>query len=264
MTKTRYTIKPGQYVIIPEITARGGVSYNRSKAEREQVGDGYEQDIHSRKTVDHEEIVGRADKIRETARYVLKANAVKTAIGWVADAEGLRKIRDGFTARGTKGTTRSYPGFVILAERAADLNADAAHANSERRVQVSYVELDIQLDNERAARAIARTVRENCETLMVACQSGKPSEIQTALNKCKNMDRLAVGFQRTSIQFAIDCAKRAREDLRAACKGKEKSSHERLMVKAAKSVDLDEIEACIGNFADWSADEDEGGMSLAM
>lgn len=263
MTKKRYTIKPGQYVIIPEITARGGISYNREKEARRKKGDGYRQDIHSRKTVDHEEIVDRADKIRETARYVLRANATKTAIGWVADAEGLRKIHDGFTARGSKGKQRHYPGFVTLAERAATLNRGAVRAGSERRVQVSYVELDIQLDNERAARAIARTVRENCESLMTACRTGKPSEIQTALNRCKNMDRLAVGFQKTSIQFAIDCAKRAREDLRKVCKDAPKSQHLRLMVKAAKRLDLDEIEACVGNFADWD-NEDEGSMSLAM
>jgi hypothetical protein len=255
MTKATYTIKPGQYLVIPEHTCKGGVTYGRKKDNKRKKGDGYSQDIHSRKTVDHEEIIDRSDKIREAARYILRVCAVKTAIGWIADSDGLRRIRDGFTARGVDGE-RHYPGYVTLAQRAADCNRDARRLGSERRVHVDFVELDIRVDNERAAKAIARTVRETCEELLTACKAGDAKGAQTVLNRTKNLEKLAVGFQRQSIVFAIDCAKDCIGQLKKAIKGEPKSQHERLLKKAAKSLDVDAIEACLGNFADWDLDAD--------
>lgn len=255
MTKATYTIKPGQYLVIPEHTCKGGVTYGRKKDSKRKKGDGYSQDIHSRKVVDHEEIIDRSDKIREAARYILRVNAVKTAIGWVADSDGLRRIRDGFTARGAGGEERHYPGYITLAQRAAECNRDAAKVGSERRVHVDYVELDIRVDNERAAKAIARTVREACEELLTACRAADIKTAQNVLNRAKNMERLAVGFQRQSIVFAIDCAKDCLSQLKKSIKGEPESQHEKLLKKAAKGLDLDPIEACVGNFADWDTDE---------
>ena len=261
MTKRKFRIKPGQYLIQDLSSATGGITYKRNKAARRARGAGYSQKIETRKHVDHEQLIILTDELVQQARYILRCNAANTPLGWVADSAGLKCIQEGFvTARG-----EDYPGFVELTERAAALNRRSARLHSERVVRIACVPIRLEVDNAAAAAEVARTVREVCQDLLTVCRAGTVSHLEKILLRTKNLERLATGMQRDSVIFAVECAKGAGSQLRKVIKGQPRKAHERLLRAAGKQLDLEALEACIGMFADMSTAElcGSGGRALS-
>ena len=245
----QFTLRPGQYLVQDISSASGGITYQRNKDARQEAGEGYEQDIRTHKKVDHEALIADSEELIQRARYVLRANAANTVIGWITDGVGLKRIREGFeTSRGD-----FYPGINHLEQLAAQLNDKAKRAGSARRCRVAIVPIALSIDNEAAAAEIARTVRDICKEMYEVCRAGDPDGLQRILLRAKNLERLATGMQQDAIVFAVECARAARKELRKAIKGQPDKAHERLLSQCGASLNLEEIEACIGMFSEGGA-----------
>ncbi|KKM71011.1 hypothetical protein LCGC14_1434820, partial [marine sediment metagenome] len=132
-----------------------------------------------------------------------------------------------------------------LIAKADAFNELAAQSRCARRVHIRAVPIRLEVDNELAAKEIARTVRETLRELIACLEAGDAKDIARVWLRCKNLERLAVGMHKFAIDDAKACAQNARKEI----------------VRAAKEnrcpvLDLEAIEAAIGLFVDLDAVSD--------
>ncbi len=228
-------IKPG-FIVLTEFSKKGGVRFEREEIRQEaykKVGE--EREWKSVKRVDNVEVFNGSRSLVSSAYYAMDRGAAITPLGYyVAEAELpalLDKVRE------------------VQAE-VAKFNADAAAAKSERRVTVEVYPLEVKLDNAAVVGRIARSVRERLAALLDALREGNRQDFETAWENCRNLEHLATGMQRSSIEFGLEAAKAAKalllEELReqaekAGKKPKDLSADDR--AAAARRVPASEIEA---------------------
>lgn len=248
------TISSGYFVILDGCHASGGVHYDRDQiSERETIDGGMEKEYKTTKRVDHVELCKRADAIVSSARYAIKKRATHTALGWVADREAVKAIRD----------------EIAGVKREAALFNDHARANRcARRVTISVVAHEIRPDEGDVyewSRQIAATVREALAWVFAESQAvvanwdayANEKEARKAIDrigvalrtKCKNLPQLATGMQRFALIDALDDAAKAVKAMRAALKES----------KGAPTIDLDSVESAIGLYVDLDHDDDDRG-----
>ena len=121
----KYTINPGTYLVIDKSRAIGGVSYDRTEAQDTgaiiNAGDGEEKRFTTIKKVDHKALVSESDQYVQSARYILRCNAVNSDLGWVVSSDALARINGGWTdARG-----KEHTGIDHLQAQARDFNGRA-------------------------------------------------------------------------------------------------------------------------------------------
>lgn len=225
---TTYKIQPG-YIVINTSKVSGGVHYDRQYAKKRREGNGHRREFVTVKRVDHTKLVEESDQLYQIARHVIRSRAANTEIGFYADEDTLRTIQIEMAS---------------LREQAEKFNRRAKRAGCARRMHVGLVPVKLEIDNVAAAQEIARTIRQTCDDFIQAIRAGDPDEITKALNRARNFEQLATGMQRDSVIWAIECAKEARSELRKV------KRDGRSVKKAARTWDIEPIEACAGMFAD--------------
>lgn len=257
-----FQIRPGQLLIIDASRVSGGITHKREKSGQTPIGDGHTEEIHTVKVVDHDQIIRESNRLVVAARYVIRALAVQTPIGFVADEGTWRLIQYGYTGR-----SGPQPGLVSLQLSAEALNREARAVGSARRTDIGAVALRLEIDNEAAAREIASTLRTRLAALHTACQSGDLTEIGAEIRAAKNLPSLVVGVFSDSIEYAIDCARDLRKEIRRALKGQPDAARGRIAADVAAEYDLGPIASAEGLFtdvrqtgADFGVDVSEGGF----
>ncbi len=244
----QYTINPGTYLVIDKSSATGGVRYDRTPAEDTGAyvnsGDGEEKQFTTIKRVDHSALVNESDQYVQSARYILRCNAVNTELGWIVSAKALKRINEGWKdARG-----KTHTGVNHLQEQARDFNHRAACSRSERRVSISIVSIKLEVNNAEAAMHIAATVRGVCEDLARELRAGNVDKLGPVFLRSKNLEQLGTGPMRATIEFAIECAREARAELRKAKKDGIELQY------IGEALDLEALEGCAAQFSDWNLD----------
>lgn len=242
MTLTKsYQVRPG-YIVVDTSSCKGGVTYHRDRTEeREWRENGVEREIHSTKQIDDKAVVKEGNQLVSAARYILRKHCAQTAVGWFCEDSALPALRT----------------EVEEFEAAADaFNARARQTDSACRVTIGIVPIRLELDNHAAAEAIARTIRETLHQLKSVLRAGALDKLPPVLLRAKNLDQLAVGMQRDSIVFALDCVKAARKELREARKDG------RDLEAAGRALDLAFVDAAIGVFTDITAANPSPALSL--
>lgn len=208
-----YTLATGTFLVIDTSSAAGGVSYDREYAAETAVAEGTEQVFRTTRKVDHAELVKLADQLVQQARYAIRKHAISTPLGWICDTDGLRQIIDE---------------ILVLEAKARGFNIKAMAEGCERRVRVGVVPVELHPHNVAAAREISRTVfntlGELADMLADGTSYGSPKGVQRLETfvhvRCRNLDRLAVGNQRFSIQDALGVARDVIRAARGAVKAK--------------------------------------------
>lgn len=229
-----FAIQPGSYLIIDTSTARGGITYQRDKdAERAWRAMGVQQDLHTRKRIDHKVLVKDGQNIVQSdVRCILRNYCAQTSLGWLAPKAALPAMQAAFDG---------------LASKVRAFNESAAIAGSAIRVSVGFVPVELTVDNVAAARHIAHTIATVCAELRDALRAGDRGKLALLFRRAKNLDRLSTGVQKFSVIAAIECAKEARTALNAAVKENDQAD----LTKVGAKLDLEAIEACIDMFADF-------------
>lgn len=222
----RLAFRPG-YIVALEFSAVGGVKYQRTAGEERVEGERLEADFSTRKTVDNVHLVGLSRALVNRGYHVMDRFAVPTPIGYFADDDALAKIR---------------AALEPLQHAAREFNDMAEAAGSERRVAIEIYPLALDVDNEAAARRIARAVRERLEDLRAALVTGDPGAYDKAREKARNLDRLATGIQADAVRLALDAASEAKKELTSALK------REATPEAAGATLDLSALDAAIGLF----------------
>lgn len=227
LTRGKVTFRSG-FIVVPEFSASGGVSYDRETIREEDVDQGLEAELRTIKRVDNREIVKESKSLLNHAHYVLAKNATHTPIGYFADAEALAKIEVEMRE---------------LRECAQQLNAVAHAAGSSRRVTVEVYPLVLDLEHEAAARRIAATVRERLSSLRDAMLKCDRKAFESAWDDCRNLERLAVGIQGQAVKLALDHAKQVKGEVLQALREGAGTPEE-----IAKLIDPGPLDAAIALF----------------
>lgn len=220
--------RPG-YVLALEFSATGGVTYRRHTEREENVGEGLEAEFRTEKRVDHVELNKTSRGVINQAYHVLDKYATHTPIGYWADAETLAKIS---------------AELVPIRQTAIEFNRVAQHLGSARRVEIQIYPLALSEEDEAAARRVARAVCDRLAALRDALKAGDRKAFELALDRAKNLHRLATGIQADSIRMAVDHAKTQKTQLLEALR-------QGFTPEAcAPLLDMEPIEAAITLFQD--------------
>lgn len=238
-------------LVVDEFQCSGGVTYHRDYDAVEKVGPGERQRYAGECSVDHKALVTEGAAIKDAARYVLRAHATKSIIGWVATGNAIKVIDVKLDE---------------LREKAADFNERSARAGCARRVYIEWAVLPFEINNASVARQLARTVRTVCQDLIDTIRAGDVDGLDKVFLRTKNLGELSPSFfLEDAITYAVECAKRARTALKKAAREtgiklppkRQEKSYEAANKKLkaalrplAAKLDLEEIEACIGNWTD--------------
>ncbi len=243
--QSKYSIHPGTYLVIDKSGATGGVTYDRTTAEDtgEVVnhGDGEAKRFTTVKKVDHKSLVAESDQYVQSARYLLRCQAVNSDLGWIASADALGRIHNGWT----DARDKAHSGADHLQAQAREFNRRAACSQSARRVSISIVAIKLEIDNAEAAEHIASTVRKVCEDFARELRAGNVDKLGPIFLRSKNLDQLGMGPTKATIEFALECARDARSELRKA----KKAGND--LATAGAALDLESLEGCAAQFSDW-------------
>jgi hypothetical protein len=193
------------YVVNNASTAFGGVRYERENlGEPEKVGpDGKgERAIWQTERIkDHSELCDALDNLKKQVDYALKKNCSRTHFGWFADADQLAKVK-------TK--------LAELRSTADALNQRARDEGCGRRVHIGVVWSELDLATEDAAAELAYAIQLYLGTVRDCLRKGEiePRQYDKHWTKCKNLEKLGVGFGEEVIKLALEEAKTARKAIR--------------------------------------------------
>jgi hypothetical protein len=192
-----YKLRPG-FVICPEISATGGVSYKRLETREERDGERLDAEMLTHKRVDNVDLVRESKSIIARCYYLLEKHCSSTPLGYFADDEQLA---------GLEGEIDE------MREAARLFNKLAKDLGSARRVHVDVFPLPLDLTSEKIVERIARSVRERLVELRETLQSGQRKAIEKALEDVGNLDKLATGIQADAIRFAVESAREEKSAL---------------------------------------------------
>lgn len=185
------SLRDGAFLIV-EFSATGGVRYARTANREEQVGEGLEAEFTTFKQVDNASLVKLSRSIINRAYHIMDRLAVSTPLGYFADRASERMLRDELGE---------------VQEAARQFNDMAAAVRSARRVRIDVYALRVREDDEEAARRLAGAVRERLQDLRDTLAAGDREGFERAIDRARNLDRLATGIQADSIRLAMDAAK---------------------------------------------------------
>lgn len=192
------------YVVAVEFGANGGITYDREDISQENEGRGLRAEFKTRKHVDDVELVAESTKIIDRAYGAIARHCTKTPIGYFTPKGSLERLEEEVS---------------VLRTEAEEFNFRAVNEGSARRVRVAIYPMQLVLDDARAASRLAALVRERLRNLASALRAGDRKAFEGEMERCKNLELLAVGVQRDAIVDALGIAKdRKRElllDLRA-------------------------------------------------
>ncbi len=191
-------IKEGWLVGI-EFSAKGGVTYERENIREEAIGDkGAETEIKTVKRVDNVDLHKESKAVIGAAYYVMDRYCVSTPLGYFADDEQLKAAE----------------------AQIADIRIAAGHVNdmarllgSARRVTIETYPIELSVDNEKAARRLAKVVRERLTEIAETLRAGNRKTFDAAFEKARNLERLATGIQSDSVHLALAAAKELKREM---------------------------------------------------
>jgi hypothetical protein len=205
----RIQVRPG-YVVSNTTRATGGVSYQRTRGSQVAIGDdGIQQDIETRKIVDHVEAVRKVASVAKAADYLCRKTCAQTTFGWYCAPDALSDLRVGFDA---------------LRDMANAANDFARSVGSASRVHVGFVPTMIDLGTEDAAREVARTIRETLSDVIEALRSGAVSgngsenKLRGPVQRAKGLDKLATGLAGDAVRMALESIGPIAREIRDAVK----------------------------------------------
>lgn len=218
------------WLIVDTSTAVGGITYDRTPILEKNFGRaGLEKQFKTKKIVDHVEACAKVDAVVHKADYLMKKYCTRTTFGWFADDYVLETIK---------------AEVVKLREEMDDANRFARLSGSTRRGRIAIVPAKLEHDGEDAVREVARTVYDTLCAIRDCLVAGEiKNPLTVALDKARNLDRLAVGVQATTIAFALERAASARKEIRERVKTGEDAE------TVGKSVDLSAIDAALDMFS---------------
>ncbi len=215
------------FIVGIEFSATGGVAYEREEIRSDDVGEGLEAEFKTVKQIDNRELVKQSKSIVAGATYIMDRFCTHTPIGYFADDETLPTVE------------KEIAPFV---EASKLFNEIAQLSGSKRKVRINIFPLSIRLDNEASARRLAETVRERLEAVRDTLAAGDRKEFEAALDRCRNLHKLATGMQSSAIELAIENAKELKKELLHSIReGKSPA-------EAGKALDLETLEAAISYF----------------
>lgn len=229
----KFSMRPG-YVICPEISATGGVSYKRVSTEETRDGERLDAEMLTHKTVDNVDLVKESKTVIARCYYLLEKHCSRTPLGYFADDAQL----DGLESE-----------INEMREAARVFNRLAKALGSARRVTVEIFPVAIDLNNSKIVTRIARSIGERLGELRDALKSGQRKAIEKAIDDCGNLDKLATGIQADAISMALESARDAKSELldriREAGVGADDLA---ALGKLGERCDVEPIEAALAHF----------------
>lgn len=234
----KFDLRPG-FLVVPEFSAKGGVSYQRQDLGAAAVGEKGEQaEFKTTRIIDDVELHKESKTIVAAAYYALDKFAASTPIGHWADQAMLDALR-----RELEPTQRAAEIFNELARS----------SGSAQRVTMQVFAIELRVDNREVAERIASSVGERLAELRGALAAGDAKLAEGALDRCKNVWQLATGIQADAARIAVAEARQRRRDLMKAIRAGGDP-----LAEGAK-LDLGALDSAISLFAAPSPGDEDGG-----
>jgi len=237
-TTQTYQLKPG-YLVIPNISAAGGVRSDKEEISFNEVneGQGIEKTYKINTVIDNVQLKSEANSLANAARYALRSASLETPIGYYCSEDTLTKVKE------------SIEKYSLEANR---FNTKAWENNSAVRVTVRLTVVPLSAAGPECAQEMFAAIRDRLGKLVhylthAAAATTPEADRAKARKKsnellnteAKNLDQLAAGMLRFSVQDAIEAARASYKELTEAAK----ESRE-------PSINVEPIEAAIAMFTD--------------
>jgi hypothetical protein len=221
-------------LIVPEFSARGGVSIKREVVSEKKTGRGLSTETRVSRKVDDEELLKESRALVARGHYLINKHFVNTPIGFLGDVMMLAKFEDEFKE---------------LREAAEVMNEVAKDIGSARRMEMDFYTVQLQSDDPKVVKRLARHVRERLGALKTALLAGDREAFEDAWKEADKLEKLAVGIQSDSVSFALESAKEAKKLLLANIReGMDAAQAGREFKKVKEARMLEPIDAAIALF----------------
>lgn len=185
-------------LIVPEFSARGGITIKREVISEKKTGRGMKTETRIERKVDDEELLKESRALIARGHYLINKHFVNTPIGFLGDVQMLTKFEDEFKE---------------LRLAAEVINEVAQDMGSARRMEMDFFTVQLQSDDPKVVKRLARHIRERLEALATALIAGDREAFEVAWDEAQKLEKLAVGIQSDSISFALASAKEAKKML---------------------------------------------------
>lgn len=187
-------------LIVPEFSACGGITIKREVISEKKTGRGFRTETRIERKADDEELLKESRALIARGHYLINKHFVNTPIGFLGDVHMLAKFEDEFKE---------------LRQAAEVINEVARDVGSARRMEMDFFQVQLQSDDPKVVKRLARHIRERLEALSLALTAGDREAFEVAWDEAQKLEKLAVGIQSDSISFALASAKEAKKMLLA-------------------------------------------------